>query len=144
MTEVLKEARKRLVDEYGGRVEKRLRDHGGQFGWRIEVGGHKMTMVGKMYAHEDEVASISLPALARSLENERPILWYDDYETRFLVFDPEWVQDHGERTTKESKQAEVKIADVPLAAGVSLQEYLHGERPATKKTTKPSLLDQYE
>lgn len=142
--QLLRPARKRVVDRHAGTVRSPLRDAWGRYGWLVRVGGEACVLVAKRARYDGRV-SISKPALADALEREAWLLLYDFDADELRVFDPEWVRSEGAEARVESKRADdVGVYDVTPTGGIACVAFVRGERPEAVGDSRPTTLSGVE
>lgn len=139
---MLKAAKNRLVDA-GAHPHRSYRDETGVWGYRLFIEDESFILVAKQFGHKDN-ASFLREAVSRATDNGDWLLFYNDAEESYTVFDAEYVQAEGKYSRGQSKTREAEWRELGMKHGVDIIDFTkRREHPHSVDMSQPVGLDKF-
>lgn len=127
---ILHRTRKRLVDR-GFQPLRDFKDRGGLHCCLLAKWGDYFYLVAKEQVWDDKASFLQRTA-RRAADNTSLLVCYFLDREECYVFDAEFVRERGDESIGKSKKYEVEWFEVPMSAGVPLDDYmLQRDSPTT-------------
>mgnify|MGYP006281273179 CR=1 FL=1 len=118
------------LESNGFRIHQPINDQDGTIGYGMERDGEKFLLVTKEYAYKG-LASAMESLVKKAASADISILFYENTNRTFTVFDATYYAQNGAVSTGKSKTRNTRWLELPLSEGRSLEDYLGGKRLMT-------------
>jgi len=113
------------MESDGFRIVKPIKDNHGTIAYWLQHDSENFVLVTKEYAYRG-LASFMERVVNRAAENDITLVFYENDNESLTVFDADYYKSNGALSRGKSKTAEARWLELPLTAGVVLEDYLSG------------------
>lgn len=130
------------LEAEGFSIEQPVQDQDGTIAYALICDGETFVLVAKEYAYKG-LASFMEQIVKKAASSSATLVFYEDKNETFTVFDADYYSKHGALSQGKSKTRDTRWLELPLDDGVTLDEYQNGQSP-TMLSGDNSTLAQFQ
>lgn len=139
---MLQEAKDRLVDA-GAALVRSYSDETGRWGYLVDIRGERFVLVAKEFDYREN-ASFLREAVHRACDAGHWLLFYNDADESYTVFDAEYVRSLDNQSEGWSRTRHARWYEAPLEDGVDIVSFTNRrQRPLSASQTTQGKFGQY-
>jgi hypothetical protein len=119
------------LEDRGFSIAMPIEDQDGTIGYGLYRDGEKSVLAVKEYAYRG-LGSFMLRLVQQAAGSQMRLIFYENQDETFTVFDSEYYAKHGAVSDGKSKTRDTRWLELPLSDGVALDDYIrNGQSPMT-------------